>query len=170
MADWAAMVEARDAEIVRLLDLLRYEHERANAATDREEATEQHAEELGAEVSRLRAGLAYETRINWFTTCANCARLLDSCYSETMRADRYRLAWLSARRRDCVNSNHATEALELKNQEITRLRAALAEPRKSTSADPRLEFMGTEEDGGTVFLLAGADGPPRNSPQPSCDN
>lgn len=76
------------------------------------------------------------------------------------QAVHYRLAWLSARRRDGENSLHATEALELKNQEIARLRAELAKSRKSTSAELRLEFMGTEEDGGTVYRLAE---PPRNS-------
>ncbi|MGW1828855.1 hypothetical protein ACWCO0_09565 [Streptomyces tubercidicus] len=70
--------------------------------------------------------------------------------------DRYRLAWLSARRRDGENSLHATEALELKNQEIARLRAELAQlsDRESTRGTPRLQFMGTEEDGGTVYRLA----------------
>ncbi|MFI7096403.1 hypothetical protein [Streptomyces lydicus] len=123
MADWAAMVEARDAEILKLKDLLRAENARANAAIDREEATEQHAEELADE------------------------------------RDRYRLAWLSARRRDCLNSNHATEALELKDAEITRLRADLArsrptENRESLRGTPRLEYMGADEDG-EVWRLAG---------------
>lgn len=148
MADWAAMVEARDAEIERLRDLLRTESARANDAIDREQAAEQHAEELGEE------------------------------------RDRYRLAWLSARRRDCENSLHATEALELKDAEITRLKAVMERrrpadcgetevpPRKSTSADPRLECVGTEEDGGTVWALARptdvVDAPP-NSPEPPRD-
>lgn len=94
-----------------------------------------------------------------------------ACERAREERDRYRLAWLSARRRDCVNSNHATEALELKSQEITRLRAELSS-RESTSAAPRLEYMGTEEDGGTVFRLAGSSDfvPPRNSPESPRDN
>ncbi|WP_261954301.1 hypothetical protein [Streptomyces nigrescens] len=122
MANWSAMVEARDAEIAQLRDLLRAENGRANAAIDREQAAEQHAEELG------------EAR------------------------DRYRLAWLSARRRDGENSLHATEALELKDQEIARLRAELQrarleESRESLRATPRLEYMGADEDG-EVWRLA----------------
>ncbi|MFE5159124.1 hypothetical protein ACFRNT_11430 [Streptomyces sp. NPDC056697] len=88
MADWAAMVEARDAEIARLRDLLRAEHERANAAIDREEPAEEHAEELERE------------------------------------RDRYRLAWLSARRRAAVEANHGTDAVEHYEAKIQRLEAA----------------------------------------------
>ncbi|WP_097982841.1 hypothetical protein [Streptomyces sp. f150] len=29
----------------------------------------------------------YENRINWHTACASCARILDSAYVETVRAD-----------------------------------------------------------------------------------
>lgn len=77
------------------------------------------------------------------------------------RAARYRLAWLSARRRDWENSLHATEALELKNQEIARLRAELErsrpdENRESIHGTRRLEYMGADEDG-EVWRLA-ADG------------
>lgn len=39
--------------------------------------------------------------------------------------DRYRLAWLSARRRAADEANFGMEALELKEQEIRRLRAEL---------------------------------------------
>lgn len=42
--------------------------------------------------------------------------------------DRYRLAWISARRRAAMESVYATEALELKDAEIARLRAALVAP------------------------------------------
>ncbi|MFJ9213027.1 hypothetical protein [Streptomyces sp. NPDC102264] len=41
--------------------------------------------------------------------------------------DRYRLAWTSARRRATDEANFATEALELKDEEIARLRAALSD-------------------------------------------
>ncbi|WP_435613271.1 hypothetical protein [Streptomyces sp. bgisy159] len=59
--------------------------------------------------------------------------------------DRYRLAWLSARRRAADEANFGMEALELKQREITRLRALLDE-RESTHV-PRLEFAGFDEDG-----------------------
>jgi hypothetical protein len=58
--------------------------------------------------------------------------------------DRYRLAWLSARRRAADEANFGMEALALKNEEIRRLRAELE--RKTFDA-PRLEFAGTDEDG-----------------------
>lgn len=68
-------------------------------------------------------------------------------------AIRYRLAWISARRRAADGANFGTEALELKNQEISRLRSELATYRK-TACGPRLEHMGTEDDGATVWRLA----------------
>ncbi|MFB7671317.1 hypothetical protein ACFC26_07850 [Kitasatospora purpeofusca] len=37
--------------------------------------------------------------LDWSTSCLSCARVLDSSVQETVRADRYRSAWLSARRR-----------------------------------------------------------------------
>ncbi|WP_432157788.1 hypothetical protein [Streptomyces sp. bgisy153] len=61
------------------------------------------------------------------------------------RLNRYRLAWLSARRRAADEANFGMEALELKQREITRLRALLDE-RESTHV-PRLEFAGFDEDG-----------------------
>lgn len=64
--------------------------------------------------------------------------------------DRYRSAWLSARRRAVDEYNHTAEALALRDAEIARL---IAEPRKSTHA-AELECMGAEEDGSTVWRLA----------------
>ncbi|WP_326812122.1 hypothetical protein [Streptomyces scopuliridis] len=51
------------------------------------------------------------------------------CAWRDMRAerDRYRLAWLSARRRAADESNFATEALALKDAEMSRLRALVDE-------------------------------------------
>ncbi|GAA0501145.1 hypothetical protein [Streptomyces olivaceiscleroticus] len=56
---------------------------------------EQH-ELLQAENARLHAeldsekakALDYEHRINWFTTCKSCARILDNAYGETVRAEK----------------------------------------------------------------------------------
>ena len=41
------------------------------------------------EVERLAAAVAdYENGISWDTTCLNCAKLWDTCYGETCRADK----------------------------------------------------------------------------------
>jgi hypothetical protein len=71
--------------------------------------TGMHADvaEAHAEVERLRSVLLeLDHRLSWHTTCKTCARILDSAYEETVRAeiaekacDRYRLAWTSARSR-----------------------------------------------------------------------
>jgi hypothetical protein len=43
------------------------------------------------EAARLLEGIArladYENRITWHTTCGSCARILDSAYAETVRAE-----------------------------------------------------------------------------------
>ncbi|GGX26761.1 hypothetical protein [Streptomyces chryseus] len=65
--------------------------------------------------------------------------------------DRYRLAWISARRRACDEANFGMDALALRDEEIARLKAELTHLRKSTCAAPRLECMGVEEDGDAVF-------------------
>lgn len=63
-----------------LADGSEWEHARAawNAHADAALAT------LKAELDRLAD---YENRINWHTTCASCARILDSAYRETVRAE-----------------------------------------------------------------------------------
>ncbi|MEV7250247.1 hypothetical protein [Streptomyces cyaneofuscatus] len=75
--------------------------------------TGMHADvaEAHCEIERLTEIVNdYEHRINWFTTCAQCARLMDAVYDETIRADRYRLAWLSARARvERAKINRASE-------------------------------------------------------------
>ncbi|MFJ6636600.1 hypothetical protein ACIQMR_35330 [Streptomyces sp. NPDC091376] len=139
-------LEVRDSEIARLKDLLRVENKRADDAIRRETVAEEHAEELTAKVVERdglleRAGELY----------LMFKRLREE---EADRADRYRLAWLSARRRAADESNFGLEALELKNAEIRRLKAQLDALRKSTDGAPRLECMGTEEDGSTVWRLA----------------
>ncbi|MEU8840262.1 hypothetical protein AB0D97_14175 [Streptomyces roseus] len=164
-------------------------------------------------------------RLAWHTTCKTCARILDSAYEETIRAecaeaerDRYRSAWLSARRRAVDEFNHGAEALEMVRGDVHRLAEELrrhrdfadevrrvrgktmcaetprdlleshllpvygslheleaadrerrpfvpraereyAAHRECTYGSPRLECVGTEEDGSTVWRLAsGTDG------------
>ena len=51
-----------------------------------------------AEQAELRARVAdYENRITWHTTCASCARILDSSIRETERAVRAETALAEAR-------------------------------------------------------------------------
>ena len=48
-----------------------------------------HADVALAELQpELDALDEYEHTINWMTTCTGCARVLDSAYSETMRAEK----------------------------------------------------------------------------------
>ncbi|GAA1064705.1 hypothetical protein [Streptomyces asiaticus] len=89
MADWAAMVEARNAEIARLKASL-------------------------AESDRLRehAGDLYE--------------MFRSLYDrEADMADRYRLAWLSARRRAAEEAAFGADAVEHYERKLQQLRAEL---------------------------------------------
>lgn len=65
-------------------------------------------------------------------------------------ARRYRLAWLSARRRAADEANLGLEAVEYLQAEISRLRALLAS-RESTSAG-LMEYVGTV-DGDEVYRL-----------------
>ncbi|MEV0444037.1 hypothetical protein AB0I84_45270 [Streptomyces spectabilis] len=90
-AHWEGVADRMREEIVRLSELLRYEHNRANSAIDRETT----AEEARDEVERRQ------------------------------ERDRYRLAWLSARRRAADESVFGMEALALRDEEIHRLRARL---------------------------------------------
>ncbi|MDP5310442.1 hypothetical protein [Streptomyces poriferorum] len=78
-------------------------HHLANRARDGVALPAEH-DQLAAGITAMAARLAeYENAINWHTTCTSCARILDSAYAETVRAeqaeaerDRYRLAWQSA--------------------------------------------------------------------------
>ncbi|MDH6625759.1 hypothetical protein M2271_003570 [Streptomyces sp. LBL] len=115
MADWAAMVDARDTEIADL--------KRKLADCDR---------------ARESAGNLY-------------LMFRDLRDEEADRSDRYRSAWLSARRRAADEANFGMEALELKRQAIARLRAQLADERKTFDA-PRLEPL-HDGEGGTVWQL-----------------
>jgi hypothetical protein len=58
----------------------------------------------------------------------------DETCSVLPERDRYRLAWLSARRRDGVNSMNALEVIDRQAEEIARLKAELSTVRKSTCA------------------------------------
>jgi hypothetical protein len=50
----------------------------------------------------LAAHAEYENAVNWMTECTSCARLLDSCYAETIRAEQAeaKLAALTAKSLD----------------------------------------------------------------------
>jgi hypothetical protein len=51
--------------------------------------SEARAQQAEAERDRLAARVAeLENAITWETTCLNCARILDSCYTETVRAEK----------------------------------------------------------------------------------
>ncbi|MEU3729970.1 hypothetical protein AB0E81_11255 [Streptomyces sp. NPDC033538] len=65
---------------------------------------------------------------------------------------RLRLAYLSARRRAADEHVFGMEALQMRDDEIRRLKAELDASRKTTHA-PRLEFVGQDEDG-PVYRLA----------------
>ncbi|MER7922149.1 hypothetical protein ABTY96_03260 [Streptomyces sp. NPDC096057] len=142
MADWAAMVEARDAEIEQLRGLLRVEKERADSAIDREETAEfaveavntellRVVEHTDSEIDRLRTQVA-DFR-GWRVALYEVMRATARSSRKTARsANRYRLAWLSARRRAADEANFGMEALDQARQEITRLRAELS--RQTTDA------------------------------------
>ncbi|MGW2950755.1 hypothetical protein [Streptomyces eurythermus] len=72
--------------------------------------------------------------------------LWDLMSSRRQERDRYRLAWLSARRRAADEANFGLEALALRDAEIERLRAELEQQRQTF--DARLALVGDDEDGG----------------------
>ncbi|MEU7243388.1 hypothetical protein [Streptomyces sparsogenes] len=154
MADRAAMVEARDAEIARLRDLLRSEHERANAAIDREGTAEDYAEELEAERDRYKSAWASARRrakraygawryATWRLDQVDEEQRKDDDYARFLwgrlterrkERDRYRLAWLSARRRAAEEAMHGADAVEHYEGQLQALRAELDVVRKSPCA------------------------------------
>jgi uncharacterized small protein (DUF1192 family) len=178
MADWAAMVDSRDAEITRLRaeletstasywrasdesdrlrDLLRSEKDRADNAIRREDVADEHAEEVAADRDRYRAAwqsarrrstglterlatskrdadLGWEHAETADKDAAEWAGLCKEYMLYARRLARYRLAWLSARRRSGTEAQYATEALALRDVTIRRLKAELAKARQSTSA------------------------------------
>src|SRR5690606_16141584 len=183
-AHWEAVADRMREEIARLNELLRYEHNRANSAIDREETAEKAAEESQQEAERLASLVGYcehraeesaaeverltrdlriseakvggaalhvdrvNARVNMLE---NVVSAYDGIHGER---DRYRLAWLSARRRAADEANFGMEALALRDDEIRRLKAELEASRQTTDA-PRLEYAGEDEDG-EVWRLAGS--------------
>jgi len=82
-------LDRRDAEITRLRALWAAVAKDSRNYKAEADGRRQHAEELKAEIARLNGQVAgYENGLNWHTTCLGCATLLDSCYAETMRAER----------------------------------------------------------------------------------
>lgn len=242
-AHWEAVADRMRDEITRLSELLRYEHSRANSAIDREETAELAAEESREEAERLRSAWRSARRraktmtgawryLRWQVQSQReearkqgdfAAWLWGEMSERRQERDRFRLAWLSARRRAADEHNFGVEALDLiradrdrERRESTRLRAFAdevkgvhnscrdGEPdcaerflrrvydsmyelwdaqrdkrpfvgavcrraargdfddvieaddvRESTHGPSRLEEVGTEEDGGTVWQLLG---------------
>ncbi|HLL34189.1 MAG TPA: hypothetical protein VK545_09920 [Streptomyces sp.] len=97
----------------------------------------------------LRIELAERSRERR-TACL--VRAVEHANTHRRQRDRYRLAWLSARRRAADEANFGMEALELRDAEIRRLRATLDAARGATA--PRLEFVGTADEGDALYRLA----------------
>jgi uncharacterized PurR-regulated membrane protein YhhQ (DUF165 family) len=80
IASRTAGVEAERAE---------REHQRANDNAEKLRVTRLRAERAEAQVATLTAEVrAYRNAITWNTTCFSCSKLLDSCYAETVRAEK----------------------------------------------------------------------------------
>lgn len=91
-----------------------------------------------AEIERLRVQVAeYENTLTWETTCSNCARLLDSGYAETVRAE---TAEAAVARHEAeverLNTSVLAAYRSLRHREAERdeIRTALTEARKIGSA------------------------------------
>ncbi|CAM5406820.1 putative protein OS=Streptomyces microflavus OX=1919 GN=Smic_80900 PE=4 SV=1 [Streptomyces microflavus] len=88
-------------------------------------------ERLNGEVAQLRSAwkVSTATRESYrrITRDLNGAvrELLSACAERMHERDRYRLAWLSARRRAADEANLGMEAVEHLQAEVTRLRARL---------------------------------------------
>jgi hypothetical protein len=107
--------------------------------------------EARAEVERLNGLL--EGFYGWRASIYEVARSSFRAAGRSQRsAARYRLAWLSARRRAADEHVFGMEALQMRDDEIRRLKAELDASRKTTHA-PRLEHVGDDEDG-PVYRLA----------------
>lgn len=173
-AHWEAVADRMREEIARLNELLRYEHNRANSAIDREETAEKAAEESQQEVAQLRSAwrAATATTESWRRMYRRESSLIRELLSlvaqRAHESSRYRLAWLSARRRAADEANFGMEALAVKEQEIERLRflfrhaqdradtlAVAVEALRQTTDAPRLEYADEDEDG-EVWRLAGS--------------
>ncbi|WP_329168341.1 hypothetical protein OG709_30015 [Streptomyces sp. NBC_01267] len=87
--------------------------------------TGMHADvaEAQAEIERLTGLLVSRRADN--TADWTAVRAIQLMNEAGLQRDRYRLAWLSARRRAADEANHAAEALEWYRDEVSRLRAEL---------------------------------------------
>jgi hypothetical protein len=72
------------------LAIHRYDNHHALSGNDI--PSDHHRGEAAAALAELKPELErlaeYEHTINWMTTCTGCARVLDSAYAETMRAEK----------------------------------------------------------------------------------
>ncbi|MEU3432323.1 hypothetical protein [Streptomyces sp. NPDC006863] len=98
-------------------------------------------EQLAEMVGELGERLAdYENRINWHTTCASCARILDSAYAETVRAEtaEARVAELEAdnARYEEVVVGELNEANTSLQRQAARAEANVARVRQAVDAGP----------------------------------
>lgn len=143
MADWAAMVERRDAEIAdlkrKLADCDRARESAGNLYLMFRDLREQEADradrfESAWKSARRRAKTAMGAwrYMRWHEDAQGeemrkqdeFARwLLDQMSERRKERDRYRLAWLSARRRAADETNFGMEALERKEREVSRWRS-----------------------------------------------
>jgi hypothetical protein len=111
---WEAVADRMRDEISRLKELLEYEHSRADTAIDREEVAEKAAEEAQADAKYFE-----EWAIHNGLNFNNAVQQRNQAWD---RADRYRLAWLSARRRAADEANYGLEALDCQREETRRWR------------------------------------------------
>jgi hypothetical protein len=83
-------------------------------------------DELYDEIDRLRAKVAeFDHIINWHTTCASCARILDSSYQETMRAEAAEAAIGRVRKATANSFMAGPNAVD-----VVRVADVLAEPKE----------------------------------------
>ncbi|MFE6493388.1 hypothetical protein [Streptomyces sp. NPDC057748] len=137
-----ADVAEAHAEIERLNALVGYLEFRLEEDASRARRKIDAVERAADEVTRAyNAAVADMERLN---EALKDARADADCYGEwvtgngqrlnakIVETDRYRLAWLSARRRAADEANFGMEALALRDEEGARLRSELNELRKST--------------------------------------
>ncbi|MFI9123851.1 hypothetical protein ACIGW0_31420 [Streptomyces bikiniensis] len=146
---WEHRAEEAETKSEQRRDTIRYESARADAAIRREDAADAEAEELREEVARLRSAWksarrraslyrrawrgAHHTAEVWRRNArgeGDFARELLSRLTEMVgERDRYRSAWLSARRRAADEANMGAEALDfLRERHEVELRRLRDEP------------------------------------------
>lgn len=87
----------------------------------------------------------YENRITWHTTCASCARTLDSCYAETMRAEQAEAQLNAAKRK--ANEMGAWGVLHIENAATTPAAAHDGGPSVQEAAAADRVWWGGEKTG-----------------------